>query len=65
MKILIQSDHNFAHATTAELSWHVQNYDLIGSLQCKLDQIKNFQRFQQQAHKLFINASLASVQQVD
>ena len=26
-------DTNFAHATTAELSWHVQNCDLIGSLE--------------------------------
>ena len=35
-KIIIQSSHNFAHVTTAQLSWHVQNYDLIGSLQSKL-----------------------------
>ena len=25
----IKSGHDFAHATTAELSWHVQNYDLV------------------------------------
>ena len=30
-----QSDHNFAHAMTALLSWHVQNYDLIGSSKLK------------------------------
>ena len=28
----IQSGYHFAHATTAKLSWHVQNGDLIGSL---------------------------------
>ena len=27
--IMIQSGNNFAHAMTAELSWHVQNSDLI------------------------------------
>ena len=32
---MIQSDHNVAHVTTAELSWHVQNCDLIGWLFCK------------------------------
>ena len=31
-KIDIQSCHNFAHATTAQLSWHVQNSDMIGWL---------------------------------
>ena len=29
--VLIQSAHNFAHVTTAELSWHVQNCNLIWS----------------------------------
>ena len=28
-KLMIKSGHNFAHAMTAELSWHVQNSDLI------------------------------------
>ena len=37
-KIIIQSGHNFTHFMTAELSWHVQNYDLIGSLESKLEQ---------------------------
>ena len=31
MILVIQSDNNFAHATTAELSRYVQNCDLIGS----------------------------------
>ena len=30
--VLIQSSDNFAHATTAELLWHVQNCHLIASL---------------------------------
>ena len=29
---IIQSGYHFAYATTAKLSWHVQNDDLIGSL---------------------------------
>ena len=36
MKILFhlvsQSCHDFAHVMTAQLSWHVQNFDLIGSI---------------------------------
>ena len=39
-KIMIQSDHNFAHATTAQLSGHVQNYDQIGSLEYQLQMLK-------------------------
>ena len=27
---MMQSGHNLAHVMTAELSWHVQNHDLIG-----------------------------------
>ena len=34
----IRSGHKFAHATTAELSWHVQNCDLVGSLDSKFVQ---------------------------
>ena len=26
--MMIRSGHNFAHGTTAELSWHVQSYGL-------------------------------------
>ena len=32
MILIIQSGHNFAHVTTAQLLWHVQNCDLIESL---------------------------------
>ena len=37
-KMIIQSGHNFAQVTAAELPWHVQNSDLIGSLESKLEQ---------------------------
>ena len=33
---MIQLRHNFAHATTAELSWHVQNSHLIRSFESNL-----------------------------
>ena len=36
LKTTIISGHNFADVTTAELSWHVQNYDLIGWLKSRL-----------------------------
>ena len=44
-KIIIQSSHNFAHVTTAELSWHVQNFDLIGPGGRKLEQTELLQDF--------------------
>ena len=37
---------HFAHAMTAELLSHVQNWDLIGSLDLKLKQTKFFATFQ-------------------
>ena len=33
IELIIQTGHHFAHAMTAELSWHVQNYDLLKSLE--------------------------------
>ena len=36
-KIMIRICHNFAHAMTAELSWHVQNCDMIGWSESKLE----------------------------
>ena len=44
-KIVIKSCHNFAHAMTAELSWHVQNYDMIGMLESELEQKEYTQDF--------------------
>ena len=37
-EMMIRSCHNFTHATTAELSWHVQSCDMIGTLDSKLEQ---------------------------
>ena len=42
---MIPSGHNFAYAMAAELSLHMQNYDLIISLESTLEQIE-FSRFQ-------------------
>ena len=39
---MIQSGHNFAHVTTAKLSWHVQSCDLIWSLFSSKCHSKNF-----------------------
>ena len=41
--IMIQSCHNFAHAITSQLSWHVQSFDMIGGLSLKLEH-KQFQK---------------------
>ena len=35
-----RSDHNFAHVTTAELSWHVQISDLLGIFKIKSDNFR-------------------------
>ena len=32
---MIESSHNFAHVTAAELLWHVQNCDMIWLLESK------------------------------
>ena len=39
------SNHKFAHATTAELSWHVQNCDLIGADRCFVRKVLGFDKF--------------------
>ena len=44
-KVMIRSGHNFAHVTTAELSWHVQIYGLIGWLELQPKQIEFSQDF--------------------
>ena len=36
--IMFWSCHNFAHATTAQLSWHVQNCDMIGASKYQLEE---------------------------
>ena len=45
---IIWSGHNFAHVTTAELSWHVQFCDLTGPLESKLEQKLFSQNFNYQ-----------------
>ena len=50
----IRSGHNYARATTVELSWHMQNYDLIGSLELKWERNEFFARFQSWAPKPFL-----------
>ena len=60
-KMIIRSDHNFACVTTAELLWHVEICDLIGSLESTHWIIKIiiktnmiYMRFQLWAHKPFV-----------
>ena len=53
---MIWSGHNFAHAMTAELSWHVQSCDLFESVE--LEWIKfsltfNFEPMQNDFQPLF------------
>ena len=48
-RIDYQSGHNFAHVTTAELSWHVQIGDQIGSLEWTFQGKMNFHKIN---HKL-------------
>ena len=48
-RINYQSGHNFAHVTTAELSWHVQIGDQIGSLEWTFQGKMNFHKIN---HKL-------------
>ena len=52
--VIIQSDHNFAHDTTAQLSCHVQNYDLFGCLFCNITAIHVFARVQLWAYRPFV-----------
>ena len=51
-QIIIWSSHNFGHGMTAELSCHVQNCGLIGSL----DQVQKeyWEHFELWAYKLFV-----------
>ena len=42
---MMQSDHNFAHGKTAELSWHVQNCDVIELSKSKLEEKKFLKDF--------------------
>ena len=52
--LMILSCHNFAHATTAQLSWDMQKCDLIRSLIFMLEQ---YTRFGLQAHERLARAA--------
>ena len=56
---MLQWDLNFAHAMTAQLSWHVQNWDLIGASSLMLEQPVIFQNLGHKLKNLFWNGSLA------
>ena len=43
VKVMIRSCHKFAYAMAAQLSWHMQNCDMIISLDSKLDMTPRFQ----------------------
>ena len=45
------SNHNFVHATKVQLSWHMQNWDLIASSNYNLQQIEFSQDHKVLAHK--------------
>ena len=50
--MMIKSGHNFAHAMTAKLSWHVQICDMIGSSKLELEE----QGFSKELNYVLINA---------
>ena len=58
---MINAGHNFAHVMTAQLSWHVQNSDLIVSSELWL-QKKNSQDLELWAHELFVKASAKPIE---
>ena len=55
--ILMQSRHNFAHVTTAELSWHAQNCDLIDFLNSELGRNEHVQDFSYRPLNILWNGS--------
>ena len=60
--IIIRSGHNFVYAMTAQLSWHMQNCDLIGSLESKLEQNKFAQDFSYELINSLWNGPLVAYQ---
>ena len=57
---MTQSGQKFAHDTTAKLSWHVQNCDLMWSLFFAQEQSKFSQYLDDRIINRFRNGSLAS-----
>ena len=56
-KVAIKLGHNFAHVTTAELSWHVQNSDLIWLSFFTWEQLECLQNVGLSAHMPFVTWS--------
>ena len=52
--LAIRSQQVFAHATTAQLSYHVQNFAAITVLETSWEQIENFHRIWIVMEKLFV-----------
>ena len=57
--LTIQSGHKFAHVTTAQLSWHVQNCELIRPIYFVYEEdffffLQNLMNFASWAHKTFV-----------
>ena len=55
LNLMIWSGHKLAHAMTAQLSWHVQNFDLFGKLFFDIRATYVFTRFGWWAHKSFVS----------
>ena len=63
---MVQSDDNFAHVTTAELSWHVQNCHMIGSIHFMLEHYAFLRDLDEELMKLLWNGwQLAGIQHHD
>ena len=60
--MVIRSDHSFAHGTTAELSCHVQNCDLIWLLELKSLQNEFSQDVSYELLNHFWNGILVAIQ---
>ena len=58
-----QSGHKFAHVTTAQLSWHVQDCDLIWLLFWHKNRLKFLTRFELWAHESFVTWVPAAIMQ--
>ena len=60
-KIIIWLDHIFAHATTTLLSWHVQNRDLIRSIEMKISVKRSIRRFQSWVYRAVVKYTPGSL----
>ena len=60
LRTMIRLVHILAHVTTCELSWHVQNCDLIGSLELQLEQNEHEWGFSYELLNCLQNAPLVT-----